>query len=125
MGGFSAQGLPLDVKFPETMTTPMVYAFVSSSSEPSMGLIVDRVKRLMSKFKLKGQEKSVLNKEGKGFISSRWSKGTKMRKIIADLGTKVYLVWLKRADSGQLRGGEGRTIEEEGVRRVEARCREP
>lgn len=66
LGGFSAQGLPLDVTFPETTTTPMVDAFVSSSSEPSMGLIADRVKRLMSKFKPKGQEKSVLKKKERG-----------------------------------------------------------
>lgn len=45
----------------------------------------------------------MFRKEGKGFISSRWSKGTKMRKNIADLGTKMDLVGLKMANGGGLR----------------------
>lgn len=42
----------------------------------------------------------MFSKKGKGIVSNRWSKGSRVRKVIADLGTKKNRVWLKTKSGG-------------------------
>jgi len=71
----------------------------------------------VSKFKLQGQVEVCSAKEERD--SFLWPKGTEVRKIIADLGTKVNLVWLEMMNETGLREGEG--YKEGRVIRVEAK----